>query len=351
MFEILYAYIQPGFAALETYVMQKIAGAFIPSFFIAGAIHVFIPKHMILSNLSAQVSKLRSHSVALVAGGALSVCACGILPLFQTIYKRGAGLGPSMTFLFAGPAINIIAIFYTFQFLGLSMVVARIVGVMILSVICGLLASYLFEKPKDPTPVKQPKYKMRMGGLASPWALAGIFISLIAMVLVLPLKLEWSAKIIVCAVSLFILIPSSLKIERDIRKDWLLKSCSLMGSIIPKLLGGIFVIGLLEGLTRSFAVQYLTGEISLFLSCLIASMVGAFLYLGTILGIVVVHGLVQLGMTQGPALSFLLAGPTIALPSMLVIFGVCPKKPAIYFILFVILGSALAGWGYEAFFI
>ena len=54
-----------------------------------------------------------SYPAAALGGFVLAVCSCTILPLFAGIYKKGAGLGPAITFLFVGPAINILALTYT----------------------------------------------------------------------------------------------------------------------------------------------------------------------------------------------------------------------------------------------
>ena len=79
--------------------------------------------------------------------GILSVCACGILPLFQTIFQRGAGVGPAITFLFSGPAINIIAIVFTYQLLGTELGNARIVFVLILALSLGLGFAIIMGEP------------------------------------------------------------------------------------------------------------------------------------------------------------------------------------------------------------
>jgi uncharacterized membrane protein YraQ (UPF0718 family) len=37
---------------------------------------------------------------AVAAGSLLAVCSCTIVPLFAGIYRKGAGIGPAITFLF-----------------------------------------------------------------------------------------------------------------------------------------------------------------------------------------------------------------------------------------------------------
>ena len=48
----------------------------------------------------------------------MAVCSCIVLPLFVCIYKRGAGLGPAIAFLYSAPAINVLTIIYSTRLLG-----------------------------------------------------------------------------------------------------------------------------------------------------------------------------------------------------------------------------------------
>ena len=69
---------------------------------------------------AATANKVVAYGVASVSGTVLAVCSCTILPLFAGIYRMGAGLGPATAFLYAGPAINILAIILTARILGLD---------------------------------------------------------------------------------------------------------------------------------------------------------------------------------------------------------------------------------------
>ena len=102
-----------GFKLLNEYARQHVLTCLVPAFFIAGAISVFVKKDFVLRYLGGQAKKIVSYSLASISGSILAVCSCTILPLFAGIRKRGAGLGPAITFLFSGPAINIAAMFLT----------------------------------------------------------------------------------------------------------------------------------------------------------------------------------------------------------------------------------------------
>ena len=85
------------------------------------------------------------HSVASVSGY-LAVCSCTVLPLFVSIYRRGAGIGPAVAFLYSGPAINVLAIVLTARILGWDLGVARVVGAVLFAVVIGLVMAVLFRK-------------------------------------------------------------------------------------------------------------------------------------------------------------------------------------------------------------
>jgi hypothetical protein len=65
------------------------------------------------------------------------------------------------------------------------------------------------------------------------------------------------------------------------------------------------------------------------------------MYFATLTEVPIVQGLLGSGMGQGPALALLLAGPSLSLPSMLVIYGELGfKKTAAYVVLVVVLSTA-----------
>ena len=347
-FEILSTALMPGFIAIKVYVFQKLSGAFIPAFFIAGAMATFIPKSTIIKYLSAGVKPIISYPVSLVSGGILSVCACGILPLFQTIFQRGAGVGPAITFLFSGPAINIIAIVFTYQLLGTELGNARIVFVLILALSLGLGFAIIMGEPARR--VNSAQLALIPGSKKSnnlpKWML---FLLLMGMVLSLPIEsIPWSIKgTLNLVLMLGILIVAKFGLCREESVDWLEKSWFLMKNILPKLLLGVFMVGILEPFARQWMISTLTSN-SLF-ACFLASFIGGILYVGTILGVVAVKGLVAMGMPEGPALSLLLAGPSVALPSMFVIVSICGKRLGFTFAAGVIFLSTLSGWVYANF--
>lgn len=130
----------------QWYAREHVILCLLPAFFIAGVIAVFVSQGSVIKYFGANAKKWLSYTVAAVSGSILAVCSCTILPLFTGIYKRGAGLGPAIAFLYSGPAISILSIILTARILGIEMGIARVVGAVSFSVIIGLAMSFIFRK-------------------------------------------------------------------------------------------------------------------------------------------------------------------------------------------------------------
>jgi len=131
---------------IKWYAREHFVLCLLPAFFIAGVIAVFISQASVLKYFGAQAKKWMAYSVASVSGTILAVCSCTILPLFSSIHKRGAGLGPAIAFLYSGPSINILAIILTARILGLELGIARIIGAVSFSIIIGVAMSFIYRK-------------------------------------------------------------------------------------------------------------------------------------------------------------------------------------------------------------
>ena len=128
------------------YAREHVLLCLVPAFFIAGAIGVFVRQASVMKYLGARANKVLAYAVASVSGSVLAVCSCTVLPLFAGIYRMGAGLGPAATFLYSGPAINVLAIILTARILGLELGIARAVGAVVFSVVIGLLMHWIYRK-------------------------------------------------------------------------------------------------------------------------------------------------------------------------------------------------------------
>lgn len=142
------------------YAREHVVLCLLPAFFIAGVIAVFVSQGAVVRYFGASARKWLAYTVAAVSGGVLAVCSCTILPLFTSIYKRGAGLGPAIAFLYSGPAISILSVILTTRVLGVEMGMARMVGAVGFALLIGLLMAFIFrneEKGKEDARMEIPR--------------------------------------------------------------------------------------------------------------------------------------------------------------------------------------------------
>lgn len=140
-----------GFTSLFDYLAAHVLLCLIPAFIIAGFMSAMIPKETITHYLGPRSPKWISYPAAAIGGFVLAVCSCTILPLFAGIWKRGAGLGPAVTFLFVGPAINILAITYTGAAIGFDIAFWRLFLSIFFGITIGLIMAWVFRKEEQET--------------------------------------------------------------------------------------------------------------------------------------------------------------------------------------------------------
>ena len=138
--------LQGGLGNLAAYLAAHVLLCLLPAFYIAGAMAALIPKETITRYLGRNTPKYISYPASAVAGFLLAVCSCTVIPLFAGIYKKGAGLGPAITFLFVAPAINILALVYTGGVIGMDLAIARLVLSMVFGISIGLIMALIFRK-------------------------------------------------------------------------------------------------------------------------------------------------------------------------------------------------------------
>jgi uncharacterized membrane protein YraQ (UPF0718 family) len=394
-------------ALARWYAREHVLLCLVPAFFIAGAVAVFVSQGAVMKYLGAGASKVLSYGVASVSGSILAVCSCTILPLFAGIWKRGAGLGPAIAFLYSGPAINVLAIILTARILGPEIGIARAVGAIVFSIVIGLLMHLMFRKEEEakaaaaihmPEPeFERPLWQtvllfVAMVGLlvsatwgrpdqagslwaavfGIKWLLAGgfavglgimmvrwmgvkLYKLVVAGTVVLILALAFPSQPLLAFSAGMIAFVSLLTTTRGETESWFTASWDFAKQILPLLLAGVLVAGLLlgqpgsEGLIPSGWISGLVGGNSLWAN-LFASVVGAFMYFATLTEVPILQGLIGAGMGKGPALALLLAGPALSLPNMLVIRSVMGTRKTMAFVALVVIMATISGLIFGHFF-
>jgi uncharacterized membrane protein YraQ (UPF0718 family) len=346
----------------QEYAREHVLLCLIPAFFIAGAISVFVSKEEVVRYFGARANKVLAYSVASVSGSILAVCSCTVLPMFAGIYTRGAGIGPATAFLYAGPAINVLAIILTARVLGPQLGLARAIGAVLFSVIIGLLMSLFFKDKQgvdeDLTAVETSGLKSRSLGQNASYFLVLVLILIFAAwaepeetvglwntIYGIHWYLTGAALI-----TLFVMLYAWFR--KDELNEWIFSTWTFAKQILPLLFVGVLIAGFLlgrpgtdAGIIPSRFVATLVGSNTLFAN-FFASVSGAFMYFATLTEVPILQGLLGSGMGRGPALALLLAGPALSLPNMLVIHSIMGTKKTLVFISLVVLLSTVVGWLY-----
>jgi uncharacterized membrane protein YraQ (UPF0718 family) len=298
---------------VKWYAREHVILCLLPAFFIAGVISVFVSQGSVIKYFGANAKKWLAYTVAAVSGTILAVCSCTILPLFSSIHKRGAGLGPAIAFLYSGPAINILAIILTARILGFEMGVARVIGAVSFSVIIGWIMALIYRKEElqkkadqmniVAAPEKRPMWKtmthfftlvliLVFANWGSPaandtssawyyifsykWYITGFFSLVLAWSLVRILKIKWQwvlSAAVVTIISVFLsnaliesakirpLVPmvvglvalsiiTLLDKQDEENREWTLSTWGFAKQIIPLLGIGVVIAGFLLGSTH-----------------------------------------------------------------------------------------------------
>lgn len=301
------------FDLVKWYAREHVVLCLLPAFFIAGVISVFVSQGSVLRYFGANAKKWLAYTVAAVSGTILAVCSCTILPLFSSIHKRGAGLGPAIAFLYSGPAINILAIILTARILGFEMGVARTIGAVVFSVIIGSVMSIIYRReekikkeeqmniqlPPEKRPMWQTSFhfftlvlilvfanwgKPADGDVSSAWYylwaykwyITGFFALLLGYSLIRILKIKWQWVLIAAIATVASALLSSNFIENaklaplvpmlvgiaslsiitlfdkkdDENREWTISSWGFAKQILPLLAIGVITAGFLLGSTH-----------------------------------------------------------------------------------------------------
>lgn len=398
---------------VKWYAREHVLLCLIPAFFIAGAIGVFVSQASVMKYLGAKANKILAYGVASVSGTVLAVCSCTVLPLFAGIYRMGAGIGPASAFLYAGPAINVLAIVLTGRILGIEMGLARAIGAVVFSIVIGLSMHLIYRKEEATKAAAQmampepeagrPLWKtsayffvmiailvfanwgkpMQDSGVwhaifSQKWLITSIFSGIFGVILIAWFKMAWWKVLAVAlpAAGIALLAPRSIPHEflpvtafaagsiglsvvtstdKGEIGDWFSSTWTFAKQILPLLLFGVLVAGFLlgrvghEGIIPSEWVSAAVGGNS-FRANFFASVAGAFMYFATLTEVPILQGLIGSGMGKGPALALLLAGPALSLPSMLVLNGIMGLKKTVTFVVLVVVMATISGMVYGYFF-
>lgn len=185
--ELVLKLLNGGAGSLASYLAAHVLLCLLPAFFIAGAMAALIPKASITHWLGRHAPVYLSYPAAALAGSLIAVCSCTIVPLFAGVYRKGAGIGPAITFLFFAPAGNIMALAYTGNILGADFAIARLILCLVFGIGIGLLMATLFWKDDLTHDAQSDALFAEKASVSRP--ALGVLLSLVALLIAGTLKL------------------------------------------------------------------------------------------------------------------------------------------------------------------
>ena len=231
------------------------------AFTISGLFSEFIPQSFMLRYMSSK--KPISYLVATLLAPVFCVCSCTMVPIFAGLIYAGGGIGPALTFLISAPANNLLADIVTIQVLGWQIAAADMVAAGISAVTIGFLVA------------------------KSPWGR----------------KFEQQFKTDRPQPSRMELIQQPL----DERLWNALKFGGFLAKrIIPPFLVGLVAVSYFQAFFPSDLVRtYLTGAFGV----VVAALLGGPLYTPTLIEVALGKALVDLGMSPGATVAWLMGQP------------------------------------------
>jgi uncharacterized membrane protein YraQ (UPF0718 family) len=363
----LWGAVQEALSLAHWYAREHVLLCLIPAFFIAGAVAVFVSQGAVMKYLGPGANRLVAYPVGAVSGTILAVCSCTVLPLFSSIHRRGAGLGPATAFLYSGPAINVLAVILTARVLGWELGLARAIGAVLFAVFIGLLMQLIFRREEKERQDNGPVVLPDDGKGRRLWQDGLFFLAMIGILVFANwgrpaegvtgfwpavYSVRWA---ITGAFGVLLIFSLVAWYRKDEMRPWVESTWGFAKQMLPLLLAGVVVAGFLlggpEGSDRGIIpgnwVEAAVGGNSLRANA-VASVIGAFMYFATLTEVPILEGLIKSGMGPGPALALLLAGPALSLPSMLVIRSVLGTKKTLTYVALVVVFSMVAGLAYGA---
>ena len=273
-------------------------------FLLAGLMHEFVPSTLYTKYLGDR--SLRSVVLAALFGIPLPLCSCGVIPTAMGIRREGASKGATISFLIATPQTGVDSIIATYSLMGLPFAIIRPIVALLTAVFGGVLCNSLTP---DPSPVGEGRKEAS--------------------------KHENNAN---SDSSLFTLHSS-------LRRALSYAFGEMMEDIGKWLAIGLIVAGIITAaVPDSWFTIFQDNTLYSILFVLAFSIP---MYLCATGSIPIALALMMKGLTPGAALVLLMAGPASNAASILVVGKVLGKRTMFIYLLSIITGAVLFGFGID----
>jgi len=314
----------------------------VPAFILGGAIAAFVPSEKVLKYLGADANRFVAYAVASVSGVVLAVCSCNIVPLFVSIYRRGAGIGPATTFLYAGPAINVLSMIFVFHVIGFRIGIWRAIGVPVIAVLTGLLMALIWGRRDR---VRQAEAALQFAPVeGGPRRLPLVFGFLLALMVYGGIEMPTMPKVAgMVALALGLVLTVARSMDRDQLMSWLRETGLLVKLVVPILVPAVLIIGAIAHFTPLAFISHYLGYRNPF-ATLYATLFGALMYFPILTEVAFTKAFLKNSMDVGPAFALLMTGAGLSLPGMILIGRAMGLWRMVTYVLVLIALVMVAAW-------
>ena len=332
----------------------------LPAFLLAGAVALFVSSASVTRYLGSGTKRVYAYGVAAGSGWVLALCSCNIVPLFSSIYRRGAGLGPAVAFLYAGPAINLVTTIFTLKVIGVGMGLYRAVAVPVIAIVTGMTVQWLYRKEEEQRARQHAELRMmeqeRHSGKQVAAFLGVLILILVAGATIVPKAIyfpngwaikdisEWGVRVTVIALLLIPLVWMGKRwLTKEDLRTWGKETWNITKTIVPILVPVVLLIAYLATQIPIAPMKKWFSNDGLF-ATLSAALFGSLMYFPVLTEVAFTKAFLkvfQIGV--GPAMALLLTGPGLSLPGMILIQRyVGLKKVLVYWLVMVVLATAVS---------
>ena len=341
-----------GIATLVDYLTAHVLLCLIPAFFLSGAFNALIPNTTILKYMGDSANKTKkgiAYIFAATSGLIIEVCSCTVLPLFAGIWKKGAGFGPAVAFLFAGPGVTLLSTPLTASVFGVKFAVTKLVLSIVMAVAIGLAMEFTFKETINEIGSGFKIAETGQTGERKTYQSLLFFISLTLVMVAGTTPIDLNQKILL--VGFFTIITAFFAYryyERWEIKEWFDETFTFMKQIFPILLVGVFLSGALIPLIPQELIANIAGENTI-LANIVAALFGTVAYFPTLVEVPVAKLFLDLGMHIGPLMSYLLVDPGVSLQTLLVINTIIKPKRTVMYAVYMLTFGVFSGYLYGLF--
>jgi uncharacterized membrane protein YraQ (UPF0718 family) len=249
----------------------------------------------------------------------------------------------AVTFLYAGPAVNLLSLVLTGQRLGWDFALVRFVLSIAFANGIGLLMQLVFGNGhKGDQKLIMAEKKIALSGAKAKY----FWLNLLGILLVGTAPINDVIKIpSVLFLTLIQLLMTYKWLSVDSRRAWWSETLKFFKQILPLLFVGVFLASAITSIIPQDQFQTLTSKNNL-LTNLLAVLFGTLAYFPALVEVPIAESFMNLGMHRGPLMAYLLADPVLSMQGLLIIGRFLGVKKTLFYALLIVILTTLAGYFY-----